>query len=406
MRIMKKRALPLALLGGALYANPACAQDIQLKPLIDARLRYEHVDQDGIADPSDAVTMRMRTGVQAKTGPVSALVEAEATLAIAGDYNDGLNGRPLPLIADPQNVELNRAQIAYEKNGFAVIAGRQLLELGDQRFVGSASWRQNQQTFDSVRAKWSRGKFSVDTAYAWDVRTVNGVDGVGARPRSVPGDNWFGQIGYTTPIGTLSSFAYLVDQDLAALSGFRLSSQTYGARFAGSRPVAKGWKLNYTVSLARQSDWRRNPSNYAANYYFGEVALAGPIWSVSAGYEVLGADKGVALTSVQTPLASFFKFQGWAGKFGTTPPDGVRDLYGTVAGTWKSKGVLSGYGVAATYHRFASDRLVRLYGDEIDAMGFVKRGRYTLTARVARYEARRFATDTTKFWLTLECLFN
>ncbi|MDB5679322.1 alginate export family protein [Sphingomonas bacterium] len=406
MRLTNKRALPLALLGGALYSGPAGARDIKLKPLIDARLRYEHVDQDGIADPSDAVTMRIRTGVQAKTGPFSASVEAEATLAIAGDYYDGLNGRPLPLIADPQNIELNRAQIAYEKNGFTLIAGRQLLELGDQRFVGSSSWRQNQQTFDSVRVKWARGKFSVDAAYSWDVRTVNGIDGAGARPRSVPGDNWFGQIAYATPIGTLSGFAYLVDQDLPALSGFRLSSQTYGARFAGSHPVAKGWKLAYAASFARQSNWRRNPNDYAASYYLGEVALAGPVWSATVGYEVLGADKGVALTSVQTPLASFFKFQGWAGKFGSTPPDGVRDLYGTVAGTWKSKGVLSGYGVAATYHRFASDRLVRLYGAEIDAIGFVKRGRYTLAARVARYEAKRFATDTTKFWLTLECLFN
>ncbi|MDB5676924.1 MAG: hypothetical protein JWM65_3906 [Sphingomonas bacterium] len=402
MRSMMTRALPLALLGGALYASPACAQDIKLKPLIEARLRYEHVDQDDIADPSDAVTLRIRSGVQAKAGPFSALVEAEATLAIAAGYNDGLNGRPLPLIGDPQNVEFNRAQLAYEQNGFVLIAGRQLLELGDQRFVGSANWRQNQQTYDSVRAKWSHGKFSVDAAYAWDVLTVNGIDGTGARPRSVPGNNWFGQIGYATPIGTLSGFAFLVDQGLPALSGFRLSSQTYGARFSGAQPIATGWKLAYTASVARQSDWRRNPNNYAASYYLGEVGLAGPVWSATAGYEVLGTDKGVALTSVQTPLASYFKFQGWAGKFGSTPPDGVRDLYGMVAGTWKSKGVLTGYGVAATYHRFASDRLARLYGDEIDVIGFVKRGGYTLAARVARYEASSFATDTTKAFLTLD----
>jgi hypothetical protein len=402
MHLTNKLALPLVLVGGALDAAPACAQAIDLKALADARLRFEHVDQDGIADPSEAVTLRIRSGVQAKTGPFSALVEAEATLAIADDYNDGLNGRPLPLIADPQNVEINRAQLAYNKDGLALIAGRQLLELGDQRFVGSASWRQNQQTFDSVRAKWGRGRFSVDAVYSWDVRTVNGIDGAGARPRSVPGSNWFGQIAYATPIGTISGFVYLVDQDLPALSGFRLSSQTYGARFSGSQPVAKGWKLAYTASVAQQGDWRRNPNDYAATYYLGEIALTGPVWSATAGYEVLGADKGAALTSVQTPLASFFKFQGWAGKFGTTPPDGVRDLYGTVAGTWKSKGVVTGYGVAATYHRFASDRLVRLYADEIDAIGFVKRGRYTLAARVARYEASTFATDTTKVWLTLD----
>lgn len=36
------RALGLAALG---YAHSAAAQEVTLKPLVDARLRYEHVDQ-------------------------------------------------------------------------------------------------------------------------------------------------------------------------------------------------------------------------------------------------------------------------------------------------------------------------------------------------------------------------
>ncbi|QDZ09145.1 hypothetical protein FPZ24_10535 [Sphingomonas panacisoli] len=392
----------LALLAAGVCADAAAAQDIKLTPLIDARLRYEHVDQEGVADQADAVTMRMRTGIQAKAGPLTALVEAEATLKIAGAFNNGLNGRPLPVIPDPNDVEINRVQFGYEKDGLALIAGRQVLELGDQRFVGSANWRQNQQTFDAVRAKWTHGKLSVDAAYSWDVRTVNGIDGKGARPRSVSGNNWFGQIGYATPIGTLGAFAYLVDQNLSALSGYRLSNQTYGLRLTGVRQIAKGWKLAYVASIARQSDYARNPNRYAATYYLGEATLSGPIVSATAGYEVLGADRGVALTSIQTPLASFFKFQGWASKFTTTPPDGLRDLYGTIGGSWKSKGMITGYGVAGTYHRFASDRLVRLYGDEIDAIGFLKFNRYTLAARLARYVAKGFATDTTKVFLTLD----
>lgn len=393
-------------LGIACYVVPAQADDIKLKPLIDARLRYEHVDQDGIELPSDAVTLRIRSGVQAKTGPFSALVEAESMLTIAGDYNNGLNGRPRPLIADPQNVEINRIQLAYETKGLTVIAGRQVLELGDQRFVGSANWRQNQQTFDAVRAKWTRGKFGIDATYAWDVRTIYGIDGTGARPRSIPGDNWLVQASYASPIGTLTGFAFLIDQDLPALSGFRLSSQTYGVRFAGAQPVAKGWKLGYIASVARQSDYARNPNRYAATYALGELSLTGPVWSATAGYEILGADKGVALTSVQSPLSSPFRFQGWVGKFVTTPPDGVRDAYATLAGNWKAKGAITGYGVAMTYHRFASDRLARLYGDEIDAIASLKCKRYTLAARVARYRADGFATDTTKLFLTIDWALN
>ncbi len=399
---MMTRIAPFAAIGVALAATPAQAQTITLKPLIDARLRYEYVDQDGIALPSDALTLRIRSGIQARTGPWSALVEAEATAAIADKYNDGFNGAPRPIVGDPQDVEINRLQLRYEQKGFSVTAGRQLVELGDQRFVGSANWRQNQQTYDAVRVAFTRGKFSADATWSWDVRTVNGIDGFGARPRSVPGNNWFGQAGYATPIGTISGFAYLVDQDLPALSGFRLSSQTYGVRFSGSRPVAKGWKLAYTASVARQSDWHRNPNHYAASYYLAEGTLGGKVWSATAGYEVLGADKGVALTSVQTPLASFFKFQGWASKFTTTPPDGLRDLYGTIAGNWKTKGVLTGFALGATYHRFAADRLSRLYGDEVDLIASARRGRYLLAARLARYDAKSFATDTTKVFVTLD----
>lgn len=398
---MARAARPVALVL-ALSPFGAQAHDIALKPLIDARLRYEHVDQDGIALPSDAVTLRVRSGAQASTGPWSALVESEATLAIVDRYNDGLNGAPRPAVPDPQDVELNRIQLRYATKDIGITVGRQVIELGDQRFVGPASWRQNQQTFDAVRTTLKRGKLSADLTYSWDVRTVNGNDGFGARPRSIPGNNWFGQIGYAIPVGTVTAFAVLVDQDLAALSGFRLSSQTYGVRFAGSTPIGKGWKLAYVASAARQSDYARNPNRYAATYWLGEATLAGPVWSATAGYEVLGADRGAALTSVQTPLASFFRFQGWASKFTTSPPDGLRDAYGSVAAAWKSKGVITGYGVTAAYHRFASDRLARLYGDEIDAMGFVKSGRYTLAARVARYDASSFATDTTKVFVTLD----
>jgi len=399
------RAAALAALGASV--QPAQAQEIKLKPLVDARLRYEHVDQDGISDQSDAATLRIRSGLQASSGPWSTLVESEATIGIDNHYNDGLNGRPLPLVGDPQNIELNRAQLRYADHHLTVTAGRQLLELADQRFVGPSSWRQNQQTFDAVRVTWAGvPRLTIDTVYAWSDRTVNGIDGKGARPQSVPGNNWFGLASYAAPVGTLTGFAYLVDQDLAAVQGFRLSSQSYGVRFAGSRPIAKAWKLGYAASYARQSDYRKNPNSYAASYYLAEANVSGKVMTATGGYEVLGADHGTALTSFQTPLASFFRFQGWAGKFTTTPPNGLRDLYGTLGASWKARGLVSGYSLAATYHHFDSDRLSLHYGDEIDLLAQAKIGRTTVAARLARYSADAFATDTTKVFLTLEWAFS
>jgi hypothetical protein len=117
---------------------------------------------------------------------------------------------------------------------------------------------------------------------------------------------------------------------------------------------------------------------------------------------VLGADKGVALAAFETPIATGFKFQGWADKFLTTPPDGVRDLYGNLGYGWKQAGPFKALTLQAVYHRFASDRHSRLYGDEIDLLASAKLGKTSLSARYADYQADGFATDTRKFWLQLD----
>ena len=145
----------LPLLAAVLVNSAASAQDFKIKPLLDARLRYENVDQAGLARDADAVTLRLRPGLQVSNGGGwSALIEGETTLVFDTHYNDGTNGRTqLPLVADPRNAELNRAQIRYAAKNFAITAGRQLVELADQRFVGSSNWRQNQQTFDAVRVQ-------------------------------------------------------------------------------------------------------------------------------------------------------------------------------------------------------------------------------------------------------------
>lgn len=387
-----------------LVCGAAQAQQVKLTPTAELRLRYEHVDQDGLPRDADAVTLRVRPGATARWRGWSALIEGEGVVALADGYNDGTNGRTLyPLVVDPENLELNRAQLRYDGKDFTATAGRQRIALADERFVGPAAWRQSEQTFDAVRFQLGKPRgLSADVTYSWDVRTVNGRNGTGARPRAIGGDNVFALVSYGAKAGTLTGFAYLVDQDVAAVQGFRLSSQTWGVRFAGSAPIGREVKLGYVASWARQSDWHRNPNDYSADYRLTEASLIARGLTATAGYEVLGADKGAALTSVQTPLASYFRFNGWAGKFGTTPPNGLKDLYGTLGYGWKKTGPFDAVGLGATWHRFDSDRLGQHYGDELDLLASVKRGHYTVAARYARYKADAFASDTDKFWLQLD----
>lgn len=382
-------------------AMPAAAQT--MKPLAEARLRYEQADQTGLADDSDALTLRVRAGFQASHGPFTALVEAQGNLAIAGDHYDGLHGAATrPLIADPQNVALYRAQMALKLPFATLTAGRQRIGLDDERFVGNAAFRQNAQTFDAVRAEVTPLKgLKADLTYAWAVRTIWGVDGTGARQQAVGGDNILANLSYATPIGTLTGFGYWVDQDEAAVQGFRLSSKTFGMRLAGTQPIGKA-KLAYQLSYARQSDYHRNPNDYAASYWLADVALDlnGP--KLGAGYEILGASNGAALTSFQTPLGTLFKFQGWADKYLTTPPDGVRDLYVNAGWSWKAIGPAKAVTLQAAWHRYESDRLTRHYGDELNLLASAKFGKTTASVRFADYQADRFATDTRKFWLQLD----
>ena len=397
---MRKNIITLALLSGA---SPALADAVKIKPIIDVRLRYESVDQKPFAQDASAITARVRAGFEAKTGDFTLLAEAEGILAIDEGYNSGVNGRTaFPVIPDPQTIGLNRLQLQYRGLPKTVITvGRQRINLDDQRFVGGVGWRQNEQTYDAARVEWAGVKnLKVDLTYAWKVRTIWGVDGTPTRPESVSGNNIFGNASLTTKLGTLTAFGYAVDQDQTPL--FANSSITYGGRFAGAHPFTKTTKLNYMLSYARQIDYGRNPNRYTAEYFAGDLSLGIKALTIGAGFEILGADKGGALTSFQTPLATLHKFNGWADKFLVTPPNGLRDAYGSLGYGFKKVGPFETLGLTAAYHRYGSDRLGLRYGDEINLQAMAKMKRYTFLLKYADYSAKGFATDTKKFWASIE----
>lgn len=384
-------------------ATPAAAQTVTVKPLVEARLRYEHAEQAGLPADADALTARVRTGVQATTGRWTALTEVQGTLAIVGDYHDGLQGvQTRPLVTDPQNIALYRAQIRYADRGQAVTIGRQRIALDDERFVGNIPFRQNAQTFDGVRGEFQPvAGLRTDLSYIRAVRTIWGIDGTGARPASIPGDTFLANMAWASPVGTLTGFGYWIDEDSAAVQGYRLSSRTLGVRLAGSRRAGPA-TLAYAASYARQSDLHRNPNEYDADYWSidGSVDLGGP--RLGGGYEMFGATSGRALTSFQTPLAANFKFNGWAEKFTTKPADGLHDLHANAGWGWKQIGTLKAVSLSAAWHRFDSDRLVRRYGTELDLLAQARIGRTTAGVRFADYRADTFATDTRKLWLQLD----
>jgi Alginate export len=403
-------AAPVALAQPAFAApgDPVKVSDtLTIDPIIEGRLRFESVDQP--ATDADALTMRLRAGAELKhKSGLSLLAEAEGTLAVIDNYNafpfaiaDSQRRPAYSVVPDPMNVELNRLQVQYKSKAVTVTVGRQRLNLDDQRFVGSVGWRQNEQTFDAARVEAKLGPVSLDGTYAIGQRTIWGVDG---GPRTAF-DGSFAFLGAGGKLGPvqLKAFSYLLDYDLkeqgGALALSNADTQTYGLRATASLPLAKTTKLNLTASYARQSDWKDNPVNYAADYIAAEAGIAHGNFGLTAGYERLGADGGRAF---QTPMATLHKFNGWADLFLTTPANGLEDWYGGASIKFPKVKALPGLNAAVTYHRFESDLGALHYGDEWDASLGFKLGRVSLLAKYADYDAKGFGVNTRKLWLQLE----
>jgi len=131
--------------------------------------------------------------------------------------------------------------------------------LTDQRFVDSASFRQSQQTFDATRVQWGDPKrLFADLTNAWSVRAVKRINGTGARQQAVGCNNIFALAGARTPLGTLTGFAHLTDQDEAAVQECRLSRQTCGVRLAGTQPLGGEASIAWAGGLgARLTQYQR-----------------------------------------------------------------------------------------------------------------------------------------------------
>jgi hypothetical protein len=403
------RTIRLVLLGAALTAAaPAAAQDVlpaiplgggvSLDPIVAGRLRYEGVDQANLPDQAHAMTLRVRAGAEIKGSGFFVLAEGEGTLALVDDYNDTLPGNgaePFPTVADPENLELNRLQIGYLKDGTGVALGRQRIQLDNQRWVGNSGWRQNEQTYDAVRGQGKFGPVVVDASYSISQRTVFGVDS--------PNEHFDGDFvllngGVDLPVVDVKAFAYLLGYD----TRLAFSSQTYGVFATAAIDIPVLGQLNGQASYATQSDYGANPVSYRADYINLQAGIGLFGITVTAGYEELGSDRGVA--AVQTPLASLHPFNGWADMFTTTPASGLRDTYATL-GTGFGIPFLPGFKADLTYHEFGSDFGGVDYGSEWDASLGFKLGPVSLLAKYANYDASGFSVDTEKFWLQGEVNF-
>jgi hypothetical protein len=231
-------------------ATPAIAQDITLNPTFGTQLRYEQYSSDKLLSGGDAILFRARPGVALSTGPWSLLAESDAALAIRrADQSLTTATRGT---TSPDEVQINQLRLQYRGLPSTVVAvGRQQLGLSDGGLTGD---RDGEQTFDAARVQWNGlQNITMDVAYAWASRSLWARADNGLLPESVAGANLVARLNWTSKLGTLSGYAYQIDQRHAADSDFRFVNQVYGARFTGKRRIGEDISLSYTLGFIRQN---------------------------------------------------------------------------------------------------------------------------------------------------------
>ncbi|KAA3651105.1 MAG: hypothetical protein DWQ11_15415 [Proteobacteria bacterium] len=365
------------------------------KASIDARLRYESVDQDNALKNANAFTARVRLGyMTGEFAGFGAFVEAEHVNALGGEgYNSTTNGKTAySVVADPEATEMNQAYLSYSGlSGTVIKYGRQRIKLDNDRFVGNVGWRQNEQTYDALSVVNSTlPNTTITAAYITNVnRVFSDESTAGNFQMSSPIFNVkYSGFGF----GEFVGYAYLLDFDTLASN----STQTYGIRFNGSTPI-QSVKALYTAEFASQRDYKDNPGDFSLSYYRLEGGVGLSSVQFNLGQEKLSGNGRFAF---QTPLATLHAMNGWTDQFLSTPANGLKDTYVSASTT------VQGLKLAAVYHDFRADKGSAKYGTEWNLVATKKIGEnYAVGAKYGRYNADSFKVDTDKVWLWAEAKF-
>jgi len=395
MPTLRKSTLLAATSALSIFAgmSPAQAQDGDF--ILNTRLRAEFVDQDGRKD-AEALTLRARAGYNLKIAEGwHVLAEGEAVVHLTDSFADTVETRPgYAVVADPEALELNRLQIGYKDKKTAATVGRQRIILGSARFVGNVGFRQNEQTFDAVRASHKfTDNLSAEYVYIDKVHRIFGDDS--------PVGNWSSDshvmnVGAKTGFGDINAYGLLLDFSNAAGA----SGQTWGANWSKRFETDFG-KVKLRAEGAIQSDYNGNgPISNVGYQALGVDVSPGKI-TANIGIEILEGSGGRGFI---TPLATLHKFQGWADVFLATPATGIRDIQFGLKG--KADNFIADakpISWALQYHDFASDNGKTGLGDEIDAVVTIPvSSKVSFQTKAAFFNGSSSGpADRTKIWVAL-----
>ncbi|MEM9079286.1 MAG: alginate export family protein [Verrucomicrobiota bacterium] len=327
-----------------------------LTPSLDMRLRYEYRKTDPV-DSANAVTFRVRPGILlGDFNGFSAFGEIEATQPLWDDYTGGAGTSPNEgntQIADPENVELNRAWVQYKGNGFMAKVGRQRIIRNDAYHIGNVGWRQNEQTFDAAQIAYSNDDFSISYVYSNRAQRIFGDD-AGGYGKEAEGDFHFIDGSFKTPIGKVGAYAYLIDVENNTSVG---ESNTFGG-FTNLGPV-------FIEAAFQDGSSTLAGGDYDAFLVRGKYTLKTDVGAFTAGIDYFTDNYKTPFQTAHAPHGFADRFLGQ--QIGLNKANGFDGMFDAHL-KYAKPGLPGGITFKGALHYFADANLEETYGYEADAV--------------------------------------
>ncbi len=346
------------------------------KNLTNFRLRYENVDQDGLAvapvaneELKDGEGLTLRSLVGWQTAPYNNFSFAGQLIGVTkliDNFNDRkgnateIDKAGYAIIVDPNHFDVNQLYVDWtglKNTRFRL--GRQQVNLDNVRFIGDIAFRQVMQVFDGVSVL---NKTIPDTEVF--LAHFEQVTQITTKQRD--GDLEIANIRYRiSPTEFLVGYGYFSNMDdLGFGNGFfgagtlnnngkpnltaDQSHKVLGLRLDGVHPFNPNLRALYTAEYAKQTDYADGDKRIDAHYYKLGGGVGIDNFSIRVDQELLSSND--SKYAFQTPFGTNHLFQGWVDKFLVTPRQGIEDTF--VTATYKFADIL----FFADYHVFKSDK--------------------------------------------------
>lgn len=312
--------------------NVTLGGQIRLRPEVDAR----DFNEDTQADTATSSRVRLQLGV-APMENIRAFIQLQ-DVRVFGEESDTLTD------ADADGFDMHQGYIVVDDllgTGLQLQAGRQEVNLGEQRLVGAVGWTQNARSLDGALVTAAAGNVGSVTGFAFTLDEDDAI-GFGGDLRQlnpnvdegVNDDMWLAgvhsQLG-VAPTHTIEPHVYFLKDGETNLEHWTVGIYAHGSVPMGDDALVYNGTFDYQTGNV--DDAALGELDISAFLFAGHVGYKTGPFLATIGYEYLSGDDDPTDDDVEnfdTLLATNHKFYGHMDYFlnnaGNTAALGLQDI--------------------------------------------------------------------------------